>query len=276
MPLSWFQKRNNMAKTTVTKTKKTTVKTAATVKKAVAVKTVKAKVAKITEAPVVKAEKIAAKTPVAKVSLSANLVDVNGKSAGKLNLPPELFGATVEQTLIAQAVRVYLANQREGSAVAKTRGEVEGSTRKIYRQKGTGKARHGGIRAPIFVGGGAVFGPRLHDFHLKMPQKMRRLALFGALTNQYQLGNVIFVSGLNEIKPKTKIMAKTLATIGVTGSVMILTGKEETVIGRAGRNIKDTEVMPGTNLNPFHILAHHKLVITPAAVEAMKAVFIGK
>src|SRR5207248_616028 len=98
------------------------------------------------------------------------------KASGKVSLPKEIFAETVNKKLLAQAVRVYLANKRQGNASTKTRGEVEGSTRKIYRQKGTGNARHGSIRAPIFVKGGIVHGPRPRDFSLGLSKKMRRKA----------------------------------------------------------------------------------------------------
>src|SRR3990170_6251019 len=140
------------------------------------------------------------------VSLNVPVVGVDGKTKSKIQLPKELFGAKVNKALLAQAVRVYLANQRTGNAATKTRGEVEGSTRKIYRQKGTGRARHGAIRAPIFVGGGIVFGPRPHDFHLDFPKKMKRRALGSALTSKLGSGDVIVVSGLSDLEPKTKYM----------------------------------------------------------------------
>ncbi len=104
------------------------------------------------------------KVKTANSDLSVSVIGVDGKAAGKLTLP-QAFSATVNKQLLAQAVRVYLANQREGSAHTKTRGEVEGSTRKVYRQKGTGRARHGAVRAPIFVGGGITFGPRAHALY---------------------------------------------------------------------------------------------------------------
>src|SRR5581483_3879222 len=122
--------------------------------------------------------------------LSASVYDLKGKAIGRVTLPSEVFGVEENPHLLAQAVRVYLANQRQGTVSTKTRGEVQGSTRKIYRQKGTGRARHGGIRAPIFVHGGIVFGPKPREFSLSMPQKMRRLALFTALSGKVKDGEL--------------------------------------------------------------------------------------
>jgi large subunit ribosomal protein L4 len=254
---------------------KSVKKTPVTVRKTpVAIKRVKAKSIKKT----VTAEK--PETVKAEIrtggSLQAPLVDQTGKSVGKISIPKEIFGAKVDAKLIAQAVRVYLANQREGSASTKTRGEVEGSTRKIYRQKGTGRARHGGIRAPIFVGGGIAFGPRPHNFSMDMPKKMRRLALFGAFTSQYTAGNVIFVSGLNSLEPKTKKMSSALTAIGIEYPALILSGKDDSVIHRAARNIKSVMIEPAANANPYLVLTPKKIVITTAAIEILKNTFMKK
>jgi large subunit ribosomal protein L4 len=107
----------------------------------------------------------------ANASVKVAIVDVSGASKGNMTLPAEIFGVIPNKALLAQAVRVYLANQRQGNASTQTRGEVVGSTRKIYRQKGTGRARHGAIKAPIFVGGGVAHGPHPHDFGLDFPKK---------------------------------------------------------------------------------------------------------
>src|SRR3989344_6029979 len=117
-----------------------------------------------------------------KGSLFAPVYDLKGAKSGTLALPKEVFGTKVNNSLMAQAVRVYLANQRQGNATTKTRGEVQGSSKKIYRQKGTGRARHGSLRAPIFVKGGIVFGPKPRDFSLDLPKKMKRKALFSSLS----------------------------------------------------------------------------------------------
>ena len=114
-------------------------------------------------------------------ALSVPVYSLLGRAAGTMILPKEIFGKVVNKKLLAQAVRVYMTNQKNMTASTKTRGEVRGSTAKIQRQKGTGKARHGSIRAPIFVGGGVVFGPRTRQVRLELPQKMRKAALLSAL-----------------------------------------------------------------------------------------------
>src|SRR5882724_11511103 len=139
-----------------------------------------------------------------KKTLALDVYGLDGKVAEKVTVPAAIFGEKVNKTLLAQAVRVYLANKRQGNASTKTRGEVDGSTRKIYRQKGTGKARHGSVRAPIFVHGGVVFGPKPRDFSLSLPKKMKRKALFSALSAKLQGKELIVVSSLETITPKTK------------------------------------------------------------------------
>jgi large subunit ribosomal protein L4 len=201
--------------------------------------------------------------------IRASVVGLDGKAAGSVTLPKELFAAKVNKQLLAQAVRVYLANQRVGHASTKTRGEVEGSTRKIYRQKGTGKARHGAIRAPIFVGGGIVFGPRPRDYSLGFPQKMKRVALASALTQQLGNQNVIIVSGLSDVA-KTKAVAHALTAIGADRKTLLVTAKESASVTRAGRNIKNLDILPVSDLNTYSVLMHGKVVFMKEAIGELK------
>ena len=142
--------------------------------------------------------------------LRADVYNTQGKVVSKIGLPKEVFGAKVNNSLMAQAVRVYLANQRMGTASTKNRGEITGSTKKIWRQKGTGRARHGSRKAPIFVGGGVAFGPRTRDYSLKIPKKMKKAALFSALSFRQNNREIKVVTGLENISPKTKFMAQVI------------------------------------------------------------------
>lgn len=196
------------------------------------------------------------------------VVGVDGKSAGSVLLPIDVFGVKPNKQLMAQAVRVYLANQRVGHAATKTRGQVEGSTRKIYRQKGTGRARHGAIRAPIFVGGGIVFGPQPRDYSLKFPQKMRRAALASALSLQQSQGNMIVVSGLSDIAQKTKNMAQALSAVGATGSTLLVISPDATGVVRAARNLPDTDILPVSDIHTYGVLSHKKIIFMKEAVKA--------
>lgn len=201
--------------------------------------------------------------------LTTDVIDSEGKKIGTITLSETYFGAKVNKQLIAQAVRVYLSNQREGSASTKTRGEVEGSTRKLYKQKGTGRARHGSIRAPIYVGGGIVFGPQPHSFRLDMPQKMKHQALTSALTSQYQNGNVAIVDGLDKLEPKTKVMAGVLAAITNAKSILLVVGQNGQTISRAARNIERVDILPVTQLNTYTVLSHGTIIFTKEAVKTL-------
>ncbi|MEK9143577.1 MAG: 50S ribosomal protein L4 [Patescibacteria group bacterium] len=240
---------------------------------------VKKPVKKITKKPVAKTKpalRAVTKSPRSTLSpLSVPVFGIDGKPTGKITLPKELFAAKINNVLMAQAVRVYLSNQREGSASTKTRGQVEGSTRKIYRQKGTGRARHGGIRAPIFVGGGIVFGPSPRDFTLEFPKKMRRAALASALTSAFGEGKMIVVDGLGSIA-KTKIMANSLQNVGVTGPALLVTGRGTEVGTRSARNIDNLDTLPAQNLNAYTVLSHQKLVFMKEAIEVLKNFFMSK
>jgi len=198
------------------------------------------------------------------------VVGVDGKAAGSMTLPEQFFGVKPNKQLLAQAIRVYLANQRVGHAATKTRGQVEGSTRKIYRQKGTGRARHGAIRAPIFVGGGIVFGPQPRDYSLKFPQKMRRAALASSLSQQQAQGNIIVVSGLSDMAPKTKNMALALGAIGAAGSTLLVVSGAATNIVRAARNIAQLDVLPVADIHAYGVVTHKKVIFMKEAVGALK------
>jgi large subunit ribosomal protein L4 len=246
-------------------------------------KETKTKVAKTVEKDVVKAEvavvKSAKKVEKKESSLTIDVFDLEGKVTGKLSLPVEIFGEKVNKTLLAQAVRVYLANKRQGNASTKTRGEVDGSTRKIYRQKGTGKARHGSIRAPIFVKGGIVFGPRPRDFGLDLPKKMRRKALFSALSSKFADGEIKILSGLEGIEAKTKHFVTTIKNLGFEEKkrkILLVTAKDPENVKRAARNVAGISLTAAKRLNAYDVLATKQLLVTKDAIEEMKESFLAK
>lgn len=259
-----------MAQKKVTdETKETPVKPIkkATVKKAVEkapVKKVKTETLNTTQA----AELTKKKTEAIRNTVTIDVMDSNGKVVEQITLPGEIFAAKVNPTLMTQAVRVYLANQRRGTVSTKTRGEVEGSTRKIYRQKGTGRARHGGIRAPIFVGGGLVFGPKPRDYSMSMPQKMRRLALYSALTSKLQGKSLTVMSGLDALEPKTKVLYKALTPVmnGKKPSVLLVVPTENTSVRKAVRNIEGVSYLPVNQLNTYEILSAKQIIIMKDAI----------
>lgn len=188
--------------------------------------------------------------------------DQTGKQTGDVAVSKAVFDVKLNTQLIAQAVRVYLFNQRRGLASTKTRGEVEGSTRKIYRQKGTGRARHGAIRAPIFVGGGIVFGPKPRDYSLTMPKTMKRKALYCALTQKRKNHAIYVVEQTNEFTAKTKAGVHLLNVMKAQETILFLIAPKQDNIRRSVRNIKSVDVMPATNLNTYDVAAHESLVFT--------------
>jgi len=218
------------------------------------------------EAPVVKANK----------GIKIDVFDIAGKVISSVELPKELFEAKINNSLMTQAVRVYLANQRQGTQSTKTRGEVQGSTRKIYRQKGTGRARHGGITAPIFVGGGIAFGPKPRDFTMDMPQKMRRAALSSALTQKYAGNMVKIVDGFDELKPKTKLFVKALKDLQLdqeNKKILILMPGKTQDLQKAMRNVPGVSFLPASQLNTYEALNAKNLVIMKSAVIVLDKTF---
>ncbi|MEK7110179.1 MAG: 50S ribosomal protein L4 [Patescibacteria group bacterium] len=209
-----------------------------------------------------------------KSNLSLSIYDIEGKEQKTVELPKEVFAVIANPSLLAQAVRVYLVNQRQGNVKVKTRGEVIGSTRKIYRQKGTGKARHGAIKAPIFVGGGVAHGPKQKDYNLKFNKKEKKIALYGALSIKLKEKKIF---GLDEkalsIKPKTKIVVsflKELKLIGRNNLVILkkISGKNNLVF--AMRNIPNVSFIDVNSLNPYLVLKSSSLIFVENALEVFK------
>ena len=181
---------------------------------------------------------------------------------------------------MAQAVRVYLANQRKGTHSTKTRGEVEGSTAKIYRQKGTGRARHGSKRAPIFVKGGVVFGPKPRDYSLKLPKKMRRLALFSSLTTKKDEGKIVVLSGLEKIEAKTNKMADVVKNLNLeekNKKILLIT--PDTInafenVYKATRNLKGVSIVSAKMLNTYEVLNSKTVLLMKASIEVLENNFL--
>lgn len=206
-------------------------------------------------------------------SLSIDVIDINGKVKEKLELPSGLFGAKVNNQLMVQAVYVFLQNQRRGTAKAKTRGEVKGTTKKLYRQKHTGRARHGAETAPIFVGGGVAHGPRPKDWTISLPKKMKQKALCSALSSRYQDQSIRVVDGLEKIEPKTKNMAKILDKINLSAALkgkllLVLAGQADNV-EKAARNIANVNMEKAANLNTYQVLSASSLIFTKDAIQTL-------
>jgi len=208
-----------------------------------------------------------------KTGPSLVIYNIEGKEEKTVQLPKEIFSVSANPKLLAQAVRVFLVNQRQGNVSVKTRGEVIGSTRKIYRQKGTGKARHGAIKAPIFVGGGVAHGPKQKNYNLKFNKKEKKLALFAALSIKLKEKKVF---GLDDkaltIKPKTKIFVNFLEHLKLLdkNNLIVLPKMEKNNLILAMRNIPGVSFVDVRSLNPYLVLKSNNLVFVEKALEVFK------
>lgn len=201
------------------------------------------------------------------------LYNMEGAAIGEIELSEEIFASAINEAAMHLVVRSFLAAQRQGTQSAKTRGEVRGGGRKIYRQKGTGNARHHGNRAPQFKHGGVVFAPKPRDYVIAVPKKIRRLAFKSAMTAQLNAGNIIVVDELNLAEGKTKLMVKVLKNLKAERkALVVLPGKDENVV-RATANLVEANTTYVNTLNVYDILNAGKIVLTKAAVQSVEEVY---
>jgi large subunit ribosomal protein L4 len=195
------------------------------------------------------------------------------KAVGKIPFP-EAFGEKVNFALLHQAVVAQRANRRQGTSKVKSRHEVAGSTRKIYRQKGTGRARHGDIKAPLFVGGGRAFGPKPRSYEVRLPQKIRQRALQAAILDRKVSGRLWVVDGLDFAEPKTKKAAALFSKFGIPSGLVVLEGAKPAV-EKSIRNLEKFKVCRVASLNLLDILRYEHLVMTKASYEKVMAAVGG-
>ena len=199
-----------------------------------------------------------------------------GKEVGEALLPKEIFDVKLNSDLVHQVAVAQSANRRIVTAHTKNRGEVSGGGRKPWRQKGTGRARHGSIRSPIWKGGGVVFGPRKdRDYSQKINKKMRRKALFMVLTSKVKEGNLVVIEDLNIETPKTKLIAETLNNLPVKGNSCLIAvpGKNENLL-KASRNIEKTRMMAASDLNVLDLLTFKFLLMPKDSIKQIKSTFL--
>lgn len=201
-------------------------------------------------------------------TLSVPIYSLDGKETGQLNLPKEVFGVKVNKQLLAQAARVYITNQSAHYGNTKTRGEVKGSTRKIRSQKGTGGARHGSIKAPIFVHGGIALGPKFRKVILDLPKKMKKAAFLCALSSKFQDKEVLGIT-LDKVSGKTAQVAKTLSNMKKV-NVLIVDGERNEKVSRAVRNLSKVNFVSADQLNILQLISHQTLMVTKEAVERLE------
>lgn len=227
--------------------------------------------------PVKKVTKsIKAEKPVKKVAkktsgFSVPVYSMSGKALGTYDLPKDVFGSLVSKQLLSQALRVYMTNQKVFTGSTKTRGEVKGTTAKAWKQKGTGRARHGARTAPIFVGGGIVFGPHPRKVTLDLPKKMKKAALRSALSEKKANNQVMGVSGLEGVSGKTKQMVGLLSKLKIKSALIVTNGQLDNVY-RATRNIPGIDVLPVNMVNAYEVLRHEFLILSKDTADK----FIGE
>jgi len=202
----------------------------------------------------------------------AALYNIEGQQVGEVELPASVFAVEINQGAIKQVVNMQLANRRRGTASTKGRGEVRGGGRKPWRQKGTGRARHGSIRSPIWRGGAITFGPKPRDYTIRVPKKVRRLALRSALTAKVAAGKLLVVEELPFDVPKTKRMVEILGNLNVVGKALLVTGEADAMVAKSSRNIPGVKSLPATALNVYDLLLHGQLILTKDAVAKVEEV----
>ena len=203
---------------------------------------------------------------------TVSVLNTDGKEVEKLELSDKIFGVEINEGIVHKAVVAQLANKRQGTQSALTRSEVRGGGRKPWRQKGTGHARQGSIRAPQWTGGGVVFAPKPRDYSKKINKKESRLALFSALTSKLQDEKLIVVDSLAFDAPKTKEFVKVLENIKASKALVVLEGENENVVLSA-RNIPDVKTEAREAINVYDILKYESLVMTMDAVKALEEVY---
>jgi large subunit ribosomal protein L4 len=204
---------------------------------------------------------------------TAQVFDATGAGVGTVDLPPEVFGITPHRAAVHQVLVAHLANRRVGTHSTKTRGEVAYSTRKLWRQKGTGRARHGSRRAPLFVGGGVAHGPKPRDYSQRAPRKLRHLAMRSVLSAKAAAGRVVVIEPPRLEAPRTRALAELLARLPVRGRTVLVTAGRDPVLARSAANLPEVTVRPAASLTIHDALAAEYLVLTRPAVAALAEVF---
>jgi large subunit ribosomal protein L4 len=201
------------------------------------------------------------------------LYNMEGKAIGEVELSDAIFASPVNTAAMHLVVRSILANQRQGTQSALTRNEVRGGGRKIYRQKGTGRARHHGNRAPQFTHGGVVFAPKPRDYVINVPKKVRRLAFKSAMTSKLLSEEIIVVDDLKLKEAKTKQMVKFLGGFQLNNTtLLVLPGRDETVM-RASGNIPKLQTLYVNTLNVYDVLKAGKIILTQEALKGVEEVY---
>ena len=200
--------------------------------------------------------------------------NINGENVGEVSLKDSIFNTKINKYLIHQVIKYYLANRRRGTASTKNRSEVRGGGAKPWKQKGTGRARAGTNRSPIWVGGGTVFGPAPRDYSFSLPKKMKAAALKSALSDKLENKEIIIIDELLLKENKTSEMVKILKNLQAFKKPLIITEKEDNIVVLSVRNIKGAKVLPVSKLNTYDLINQEKIIITKKALQKIEEVLI--
>jgi large subunit ribosomal protein L4 len=205
---------------------------------------------------------------------TAKVRNLSNKEIGDVELSDAVFGAELNESLIHAAIKNYLANRRQGTSATKTRGNVSGSGRKLWKQKGTGRARVASIRSPLWKGGGNVHGPQPRDWSYKMPKKMRKGALRSALSERLREGNLVVIDEFIFESAKTRDFLSVMSELGFSdknkpAKTLIVDSLDNSNLIMASRNVQKTKVTNSYGLNIYDLIYHEKLLISKAAIEEL-------
>jgi large subunit ribosomal protein L4 len=203
---------------------------------------------------------------------TVKVLDLTSKEVGELELADAVFGVALNEPLIHEAVRSFLANRRAGTSATKTRGDVSGSGRKLWKQKGTGRARIASLRSPLWKGGGNVHGPQPRDWSYNLPKKMRKRAMCSAISERLREGNLIIVDEWKFDQPKTKEFINTLGSLKLSGRTLIIDSLKNTKLMLASRNVQTAKVVNSYGVNIYDLVNHQKVVLTPRTVEELTGI----
>ena len=206
---------------------------------------------------------------------TVDVFNMQGDRVGEMELNPLIFDAEIKEHLLFDVVQMIQANRRRGTASTKDRGEVTGGGKKPWRQKGTGRARHGSIRSPIWRGGGIVFGPKPRSYRYRLPKKMRRAALYSALTSKLKQDQLTVLDMLLLPEPKTKEVVRLINNLKLEGKVLLVTAEPDVNVYRSSRNIPGVKSVLASQINVLDIMDHDLLLLTKDAVAAVEEVFVS-
>ena len=206
-------------------------------------------------------------------TLSVPIYNSKGKEVEKHDLDKTLFTGEVNKGLLHQAVRMYNANRRQGNASTKTRGDVSGGGKKPWRQKGTGRARAGSSRSPLWRHGGVVFGPHPRDFHYELPRKIKRLAFLSSINSKLNENKIVGIDSVVLKEPKTKMFKAILEALKVGGRSLFVVEKIDENLARSSRNLQEVSVKNCQDFNTMDVLTNDNIVMSKAALEKLPGRF---